>query len=166
MVKSAIGKLLLVGLAMAAAVPASAEPRQVPQIRLADAQAMARKVVELATAKGLNVSMVVVNREGRVILSQRMDDASYFSLEVAKGKAITAATTGVPTLLLDQMPEKDKLSLLTVPDIVTIAGGVPIIISGSVVAGIGVSGAAPQDDNGMAEGGVKAALPTAATTPQ
>jgi hypothetical protein len=59
-----------------------------------------------------------------------------------------------------------KLSLLTVSDIITIAGGVPIIISGKVVAGIGVSGAAPPDDNAMAEGGVKAALPTASTIPQ
>ena len=158
MMKSAVGKLLVAGLVMTVAVPASEEPRLVPQLRLSEAQAIANKVVEVATAKGLMVSVVVVNREGKVILSQRMDDASFVSLKVAERKAVTAAVIGAPTQALEQMPDKDKLPLMSLPDLITIAGGVPVILSGKTVAGVGVSGAASSDDHAMAEGGVKTVL--------
>ncbi|MBY8824644.1 heme-binding protein [Sphingomonas colocasiae] len=119
-------------------------------LRLDEARRIAGALVDLATEKGRSVSVVVVNREGRIILSQRMDDASFVSLQLAEGKAITAAAVGVPTRLLEQQVDGGKASVLSAPGVIAIAGGVPVARNGKVVAAIGVSGAASDEDDMMA----------------
>lgn len=119
-------------------------------LRMVEARKIADALVDLATEKGRSVSVVVVNREGRIILSQRMDDASFVSLQLAESKALTAAAIGVPTKLLEQQVDGGKLSVLSAPGVVTIAGGVPVTKNGKVVAAIGVSGAASDEDDMMA----------------
>lgn len=130
--------------ATAPASPASAV------LRLDEARKVADTLLDLATQKGRNVSIVIVNREGRVILSQRMDEASFVSLQLAEGKAVTAAALGAPTKLLEQQVDGGKTSNLSAPGLVMIAGGVPITKAGKVVAAIGVSGAASDEDDMMA----------------
>ncbi|MDT9598837.1 GlcG/HbpS family heme-binding protein [Sphingosinicella rhizophila] len=167
MISPVCRNLILAGFFAAVSVmPAAAQSEHDRQVRLADAQKIAGKVVELAAAKGNMVSVVIVNREGRVILSQRMDDASFISLKVAESKAVTAAVVGAPTQLLGQLPDKEKLSLLAISEIVTIAGGVPVVSGGKTIAGIGVSGAAAEDDHAMAEAALKFALPDKDRAPQ
>ncbi|MGV3482655.1 MAG: GlcG/HbpS family heme-binding protein [Sphingobium sp.] len=118
--------------------------------RLDEARRIAGTLVDLAVEKGRSVSVVVVNREGRIILSQRMDDASFVSLQLAEGKAMTAAAIGVPTKLLEQQVDGGKASVLSAPGVIAIAGGVPVTRNGKVVAAIGVSGAASDEDDMMA----------------
>ena len=78
-------------------IPAAAQTVR-PMLALQDAIRMAASAASKASAMQRAVSIVVVNREGRVILAQRMDGASFVSLKVAEGKAITAAAVGVPTV--------------------------------------------------------------------
>lgn len=119
-------------------------------LRLDEARKVADTLLDLATKKGRSVSIVIVNREGRVILSQRMDEASFVSLQLAEGKAVTAAALGAPTKLLEQQVDGGKTSNLSAPGLVMIAGGVPVTKAGKVVAAIGVSGAASDEDDMMA----------------
>lgn len=86
-----------------------------PMLRLVDAQAMAVRAERAAAEKGLNVSVVIVNREGRVILSHRMDGSSFPNLALAESKAATAAAIGAPSALLEQAVDAGKPSLLSVP---------------------------------------------------
>ncbi|QTH21004.1 heme-binding protein [Rhizorhabdus wittichii] len=130
----------------AAAMPAMATPA----LQLRDAVAMAQGATEAAGRGGHAVSIVIVNREGRVILAQRMDGASYKSLDVAEGKATTAAALGLPTRLLQEALAKGDQSVLSVPGAIAIAGGVPVTVDGATIAAIGVSGGAPQDDEAIA----------------
>ncbi|MBO9375891.1 heme-binding protein [Sphingomonas histidinilytica] len=133
-------------LAMMAAAPIAAAPA----LRLGDAMAMAQGAAEAAGRGGHAVSIVIVNREGRVILAQRMDGASYKSLDVAEGKATTAAALGLPTRLLQEALAKGDQSVLSVPGAIAIAGGVPVTVDGATIAAIGISGGAPQDDEAIA----------------
>lgn len=137
-------------LATAAGLPASAAAPAGPVLTLRDAVAMAQGATAAAERGGHAVSIVIVNREGRVILSQRMDGASFKSLEVAEGKAATAAALGVPTRLLEEALAKGDQSVLSVPGVIAIAGGVPVTVDGRAIAAIGVSGGAPADDEAVA----------------
>lgn len=137
-------------LATAAGLPASAAAPAGPALTLRDAVAMAQGATAAAERSGHAVSIVIVNREGRVILSQRMDGASFKSLEVAEGKAATAAALGVPTRLLEEALAKGDQSVLSVPGVIAIAGGVPVTVDGRAIAAIGVSGGAPADDEAVA----------------
>lgn len=134
-------------------VPAAASPAAPPDdaiLRLADAQSIAARAQHAAVEKQMNVAIVIVNREGRVIFAQRMDDASFMNMALAEAKAATAAATGVQTSLLEAAIDQGKPSLLSVPGAAMIGGGVPIVRADRIVGAIGVSGGSPKDDESVA----------------
>lgn len=139
-------QLVLCGVAALAMASSAGAEAPVAGLHLADAVAMAGNAVDLAARQGRKISIVIVNGEGRVILSQRMDGASFVSLDVATGKAITAVAVGVPTALLQQQLASGDSSILSVPGVIAIAGGVPVVVGGKAIAAVGVSGSAPADD--------------------
>lgn len=144
---------------LAATTGAQAAPAPAaPALGLRDAMAMAAGAVAAAEKAGQAFSIVIVNREGRVILSQRMDGASFKSLEIAEGKATTAAVIGAPTRVLEEALAKGDQSVLSVPGVIAIAGGLPVTAGGAAIAAIGVSGGAPRDDEAIA-GAALAAYP-------
>lgn len=138
------------GLGILPAAAAPAEPSAQVMLRLADAQSIAARAQTAAVEKQMNVAIVIVNREGRVILAQRMDDASFMNLALAEAKAATAAATGVQTSLLEDAVDQGKSSLLSVPGAAMIGGGVPIVRADTIVGAIGVSGGSPKDDESVA----------------
>jgi glc operon protein GlcG len=136
------------------AVPASAQDKAVAPFGFEDALKIGNEGVKAAKARGRPFAIVVVNREGRVLVAMRMDGASFTNLEVAQAKATTSAATGVPTSAIEQGVDGGKHSLLTVPNLMAIGGGMPVMRGGQVVAGVGVSGGSPQDDQAVAEAGI------------
>lgn len=130
---------------------ALADPVGGSMLRLADAQAMAERAQRAAADKGLNVSVVIVNREGRVILSHRMDGSSFLNLSLAEAKAATAAAIGAPTAMLEQAVDAGKPSLLSVPGATMVGGGLPVMAGEWITGGVGVSGGSPQDDEKIAQ---------------
>ncbi|WP_447752576.1 GlcG/HbpS family heme-binding protein [Sphingopyxis fribergensis] len=143
--------MLILAASMVCAGPAAvlrAEPAT--SLGLAEAEAMAKRAQLAADDRKLDVAIVVVNREGRVILAHRMDKSSFVNLALAEKKAVTAAATGVPTSLLEKAVDGGKASLLSVPDITMIAGGVPVPRGGTVIGGVGVSGGSAEDDEKIA----------------
>jgi glc operon protein GlcG len=127
-------------------------------LTLAEAKVIVAGAEAAALVKDAQVSVVIVNREGRVVLAQRMDEASFTSLDVAEGKAVAAATLGMPSAAMQTAIDSGALSLLTVKGLVAIGGGLPILHGGRVVGGIGVSGSAPTDDESFARAGIEASL--------
>ena len=118
-------------------------------LRLADATRIADAAVKLAV-DGPPVAVVIVNAEGRTITSQRMDGASFINLEAAEQKARTAAGLGEPTKQTEQELAHGGLSLIAIPGLLPMAGGVPLLSKGRVVGAIGVSGREPPDDDLLA----------------
>jgi len=144
------------GLFVSPAASALADPGGNVMVRLADAQQMADRAQRAAAEKGLNVSVVIVNREGRVVLSHRMDGSSFLNLSLAEKKAATAAAIGAPTSILEQAVDAGKASLLSVPGAAMVGGGVPIMRGDTIVGGVGVSGGSAQDDEGIAKSALDA----------
>jgi glc operon protein GlcG len=144
--------LLVVALA---AGPVCAETLHAPVLTLAEAKAVAARAERAAAEKKLDVAIVVVNREGRVILSERMDGVSFINLALAEKKAVTAAATGVPTSLLEKATDGGKPSFLSVPEISVIGGAVPLLRGERVIGAIGISGGTTEDDEKIATAGAE-----------
>lgn len=142
--------LLLALLSASVSAAAQSTGAVVISIRLDDAIKIANRAREIAESKKVAIAVVVVNREGRVILAQRMDNASFVSLDLAEAKARTAAALGMPTRLLEQQVDAGKSSVLSVPGVVMIAGGVPLMASDRIIAGVGISGSSSADDDTIA----------------
>lgn len=122
-------------------------PDTVPHLKLTSAGA--RKLLDAAIAKaeamGVPQCIAVVDDGGHLLAFTRMDGAKVLSIDSSLRKAMTAASSRVPTGGLT--PEAElKLALATDGKLVNLKGGVPIVVQGHVIGGIGVgSGTGDQD---------------------
>lgn len=103
----------------------------------------ARAALANCRGAGYQVTVAVVDRAGlaRVVLRDRY--AGPHTIEVSTNKAWSAATTRTPTSELARItrPGEPMAGLRDVPRMTALAGGIPIEAGGSLLGGIGVSGA-------------------------
>ncbi|MDB4084818.1 heme-binding protein [Amylibacter sp.] len=108
---------------------------------------------------GYQVGVSVVDRFG---LTQAFIKSRYAGLhvqETATRKAWTSVSFRTPTLSLDEstQPGKEAFGIRFISTPLPLGGGVPIEAEGSIVAGIGVSGAPGTDiDDECARAGIAA----------
>ena len=110
----------------------------------------------IAEAKANNwlVDIAVVDEAGHLLSFQRMDGALIGSIEVAIGKARTAALFRRSTKVLEEAA-KSRPAIVTLPNGVLLQGGVPVVVNGQSVGAVGVSGVTSQQDEQIAEAGVR-----------
>jgi uncharacterized protein GlcG (DUF336 family) len=88
-----------------------------------------------------------------------MDDAALTSTAIAQAKARTAARFRRPTRALDSSLTAGRTALLAFEGIMPVEGGVPIVVNGRVVGGVGVSGVTSAQDARCAQAGAAAVRP-------
>ena len=140
-----------------AASPALAEDNMVIQTKrmtMETAVAVAQATVEACREKGIQIGVTVVDREGVPQAVLRDTIAPTITLPISKGKAYTAVMFNVPT---SDLSERASTPIGRVPGLVMSAGGVPIQVGGSLLGGVGVSGApSGETDEECARAGVDA----------
>ena len=107
------------------------------------------RVREEAEARDLSLAAAVVDAAGHVLASQRMDGAALGAMELAVGKAFTAVSWATPSGEFAQstQPGGDDWGWNTTDDrVVVYAGGIPLIVDGLLVGGLGASGGAADED--------------------
>lgn len=110
----------------------------------------------LAAAREQNISITVsiVDLGGHLIALRRMDASSFLGIEASRKKAVTASQLKTPTHVLSDVGQKvPELQQAFNKDlnILTIAGGFPIVVEGRVVAGLGISGGDFNQDKAVGE---------------
>jgi glc operon protein GlcG len=101
--------------------------------------------------------IAVVDDGGWLIAMERMDNpAMLASVELAPGKARTAALYRKPTVDLEKMIDTGRVAAVTAPGFIEMQGGIPLVMDGQVVGAIGVSTDTPAHDQQVAEAGVRA----------
>lgn len=127
-----------------------------PQLTLKASKKYIEKAYEIATSKNLNLSIAVVDSSGQLLNFIRMDDASLVTIDVAIQKAKTAALLKKPLKFFEDKINQGATSLVTVPNLTPLEGGVPILCKNEVCGAIGVSGASGPVDNEVATKTVEA----------
>lgn len=135
------------------------DARQVRDLTLAGARRVVRAAQDHADGLGVAVAVAVVDRAGHLVCFERGDGTPLLSLDFAVDKAWTAAAFGVATaewwgLLGDD--EALKRGLAARPRFTLVGGGVPLVVGGEVVGGVGVSGATADQDDDCARAGAGA----------
>ncbi len=120
---------------------------------------LAQAALENCREQGYQVAVAVVDRAGlpQVILRDRF--AGPHTIDTASGKAWTAVSFRAATLELDRSIKEGSLSqgLRDIPGALVLGGGLPVESAGSIVGGIGVSGApGPEIDETCAKAGIDA----------
>src|SRR5881398_2361145 len=118
---------------------------------------MAKKLVTAAEAeakkRGATVVIAVVDDGGQLILLERLDDTQVASVEVAIGKARTAAIFRRPSKVFEDQVKNGRVAALALPGATPLQGGIPITVEGKVIGAIGASGNSPQEDEEIALAG-------------
>ena len=134
------------------------------------AQVMDKKVLTLAAAQKMVAAaqaeaerqhiagvIAVVDDGGWPILLLRMDNAAYIaSVELAPGKARTAALFKKPSQALEDAINHGRTAAVTAHDFIEMQGGLPIVLDGQVIGGIGASFDTPEHDVLVAQAGLAA----------
>lgn len=126
--------------------------------------AAARKMVAAAEAEALRNNwagvIAVVDDGGWPILIERMDNAALVAgVELAPGKARTAALFKRPSQALEDAINNGRIAATTARGFVLMKGALPIIVDGQVIGAIGVSADTPDHDVQIAQAGLAALTP-------
>ena len=140
--------------------------------RTGSAQLADRKVLTLEAAKAVlaaaeaearknnwTLSIAVVDSHGELLAFERMDEAAFTTIAIAQGKATTAARYKRTTKNIDSTVTAGRVQMMAFPGVMPVEGGVPIIINGRVVGGVGASGARSSEDAQVAMTGAAAVKP-------
>jgi glc operon protein GlcG len=117
----------------------------------------ARKAVlaALAEARANNWTMAaaVVDPAGILVYFERMEDTQNASSEIAIDKARSAALFRRPTKTFQDSVERGGIGLrvMALRGAIPVDGGVPLVINGQIVGGLGVSGGTAEQDGQCAK---------------
>ena len=145
-------------------IPAAAQSDMidhVPNISSHGAITALEGASERARSGQHRVSIAVVDSAGNLVAFQRFGNAIPASIENAIEKARTAAQLGRPSKGLQDRVDSGSTSLLAIKGLSALQGGVPLIIDGVVVGGIGCSGATAEEDEAIATEGASALVDAA-----
>ena len=152
-----IGVTLLVGASFAQAQtpPAYGMPIGLEQAKkvMAAAEAEAKK-------NNWNVVIAVVDAGGHLVMLQRLENTQFGSINVATEKAQAAVAFRRPTKVFQDLIAQGgvHLRLLNLTNNSgVLEGGVPIMVDGKIVGGVGVSGVNSNQDAQIAQAGADAA---------
>ncbi|MQA04941.1 MAG: heme-binding protein [Streptosporangiales bacterium] len=120
------------------------------RLDIADARCILRGAAEHADRIGVPMCSAVVDDAGVLIAFERLDGGKVSSVAIAIDKAFTAAAARNTTAFYgdDANPNSPgwRISGTNGGHFSTIGGGIPVVVDGAVVGGIGVSsGTATQD---------------------
>lgn len=149
-------KMLVMALLLAMPFAAQAQLLDRKALTLAEARKAVAAATAEAKANNWNVVIAVVDDAGYPLSIDRLDNAQRPSVDIAVGKARSAALFRRPTAALEEAINKGRTALLSAEGYVFMQGGVPIVVNGDVIGAVGVSGVRADQDEQVATAGVKA----------
>lgn len=108
----------------------------------------------LAASMNKKIAVAVLDVSGRPLLLTIADGVGPHNFEAARRKAFTALSTKTTTLLLarNASANPDTQNLNTLPELLLLGGGVPIIVNNKVIGSVGIAGAGgPEQDDAIAQ---------------
>ena len=155
-----IGSLLL---SLMLALCASSAFAQMPNpygapISVDNAKKAAAAAVAEARKNSWAMAVAVTDPGGSLVYFEKMDGTQTGSVNVALGKARSAALYKRPTKVWQDIVSGGGagLRLLGLEGAVPIEGGIPLVMDGKIVGAIGLSGGSAQQDNQCATAGADA----------
>ena len=144
--------------AQAPVAPAPPTTPYGPPITLDQAKKVMAGAEAEAKKNNWNVVIAVLDSGGNLVMLQRMDGTQFGSIEVAKEKAYSAVAFRRPTKVFQDLVGQGgaNLRLLRLSGASVLEGGIPIVVDGKIVGGVGVSGVASEQDAQIARAGTDA----------
>ena len=152
-------------LSSAVAATAEAQLAQRHSLTLDGARQVIAAATTYARGKAGTAVIAVVDEGGNLMALERLDNTFAAGANISIGKARTAVLFKRPTKFFEDVIKNGRTSMVALNDFTPLQGGVPILVDGEVVGGVGVSGAASaQEDEEVAMAGAAAVDATTITS--
>lgn len=153
--------LAMIGFALAGAAQANDPPMlsSTRQLTLEAAQLAAAAALADCRGQGATIAVVVLERSGLPLVMLRDPLAGMHTPDTALAKARTAISfkSATTDLLRASGPDTPNAGIRHLPGVVVLGGGLVVEAAGSIVGGIGVSGAPSGElDEACARKGIEA----------
>jgi len=125
-------------------------------LSLEDARKAAAAAAAEARKNKWNMAIAIVDDGGQLVYFERLDETQIGSIDIAIGKARTAANFKRPTKALEDAINGGQHAILTFPNTLPREGGLPIFADGKCIGAIGASGGKSSEDAQVAKAGVDA----------
>ncbi len=142
---------LLLATVLCASLGRSAELPTRKVLNLAALKSMAATVEAEALKRNVHVTLAIVDESLNLLYLEMGDGASLNTITFAQKKARHAAAYHSPSRLAAEKVKGGDLSGLPLPDYFPNQGGLPIKVDTVTIGGIGVSGAASEVDEAIAQ---------------
>lgn len=130
----------------------------IKRLSLADAKILVEGARRKSEEIGVPMCVAVADDSGNVIAFDRMDGGKAHSILLAQDKAYTAGAARKATHEYNAVNVPGNLAFGIHTEaggrISTVGGGIPVMVDGECVGGIGLSGGAPQQDMDCAQAGI------------
>jgi uncharacterized protein GlcG (DUF336 family) len=126
-----------------------------PMLTLEDCRRISAAAEAEARKNNWNVCIAILDDGGHLLHLARMDGASPANARIAVEKGRTAAETRRSTTAWQERIAK-RPELLNMPQVTPVQGGLPIMVEGVCVGGVGISGVQSHEDEQIAAAGIKA----------
>src|SRR5215468_10746163 len=141
--KTAISSLITMLIAGLVVTPARAQLIEKKSLNLDGAKKAIAAAIDYAKKnKAPSGVIAVVDEGGNLMALERLDGTFAMGATISIGKAGTAVLFKKPTRFFEELINKGRTAMTAVDGFTPLIGGIPIVIDGQVVGGIGVSGAA------------------------
>ncbi|ERS90850.1 DNA polymerase III subunit delta' [Marinobacter sp. C1S70] len=128
------------------------------RLDLSDARILIEGAAAKASEIGVPMCIAVVDESGTLIAFERMDGGKVTSVTIAQDKAFTAAAARKATHDYNAANVPGNLAFGIHTEVggrlSTVGGGLPVMVNGEVVGGIGLSSGTPQQDMDCAQAGI------------
>ena len=130
----------------------------IKRLDLAEARILIEGAANKAREIGVPMCIAVVDESGNLVAFERMDGGKITSVTIAQDKAFTAAAAKNATHDYNKVNVPGSLAFGIHTEvggrISSVGGGLPVIVDGDVVGGIGISSGTPQQDMDCAQAGL------------
>jgi glc operon protein GlcG len=141
---------------------AGAQTVNVMTLDQAGSQKVLQAAEESAQQRNATAAVAVVDPAGDLLAFQRMDGVRPASVDLAIGKARTAARLQRPTQEIEDNINRGRTAFVTA-GIAALRGGVPIRVDGQVVGAVGVASLSKETDTAIANAAATALNPSPIT---
>jgi glc operon protein GlcG len=128
-----------------------------PELTQADCEKISAAAFAEAKRNNWVVAVAILDDGGHLLHFSRVDGATPANAAIAVEKGRTAAMSRRPSVSWQERVQTRR-ELMKMPGILPVQGGVPIMVDGTCVGGVGVSGVQSHEDEQIARAGIDAVV--------
>ncbi len=127
-----------------------------PELTLEDCLKIHAAAEAEARRNNWNVAIAILDDGGHLLHFARMDGATPANAGIAIEKGRTAAFSRRSSGKWEEIVKSGRTSMMKMPGILPVQGGMPIVVEGTCIGGVGVSGVQSAQDEQIAQAGIDA----------